>query len=122
MTPTRAIIREKIIAAGYRPGTHPENLATYRLSRWGHSFVQQHRIGRYRADFAFLDIKVVLEIDGPHHQRPDVAVRDTFRDADIRAAGWIVIRVDTGPTFEAQLARVSTVLHAYRAAVPETHQ
>lgn len=111
-----AIVREKVAAAGYQLGTHPENLATYRLGQWGHKFVQQHRIGNYRADFAFPDLGVVLEIDGPHHQRPDVAVLDTFRDAQIRAEGWVVIRVDIGPTFEEQLARVSIVLHALRDA------
>lgn len=79
---------------GLRVGTHPENRAAVTLHRLGVEFVQQHRISRYRADFALPAHRLVIEVDGPHHQRPDVAHKDAIRDRVIRSQGWTVIRID----------------------------
>jgi very-short-patch-repair endonuclease len=96
---------------GLRSGTQPENLAAYMLHRAGHKFVQQHRVGRYHLDFAWPTIKVGLEIDGPHHLRPDVAVKDAFRDCELQDEGWLILRVRHTHSFEDQLARVSGLIH-----------
>jgi len=109
-----AKVRTMCEGHGLRLGTHPENLAALRLHQWGHRFEQQHRAGAYRLDLAFPELRVAVEIDGPHHQRPDVAVRDAFRDQWLRDEGWLVFRVNAGDTLEAQLARVSEVLHVIR--------
>jgi very-short-patch-repair endonuclease len=90
-----------------RRGTQPENLAAMRLHRAGH----QHRVGRYRLDFAWPQIKLGLEIDGPHHFRPDVAVKDTFRDSELQDQGWLIFRVRYTDSFEEQLARISGLIH-----------
>lgn len=82
---------------GLREGTHPENIAAMRLDQWGIRFVQQHPVGRYRLDFAVLGTLTAIEIDGPHHMRPDVAHRDAIRDATLRDLGWVVMRVTVGP-------------------------
>lgn len=95
-----------------RLGTHPENLAAMRLHQWGHEPAPQYRIGRYLVDFAFTRDRIALEIDGPHHQRPDIAVKDTFRDGFLRDRGWLVIRLHYGDTFDEQLSSVSRLLHA----------
>ncbi len=94
-----------------RTGTHPENVAALRLDQWGHRPEPQYSVGRYRLDFAFPALRIAVEIDGPHHQRPDVAVRDTFRDQWLRDHGWIVFRVNAGDTLEEQLSRVSRFIH-----------
>ena len=108
-------VRQKVEALGLQPGTHPENLAAFRLHQWGHrDFVQQHRVGRYRLDFAWISVQVALEVDGPHHGRPDVAFKDAYRDRELRERGWIVLRVDVGDGLEAQLARASLVIHALK--------
>lgn len=96
---------------GLRTGTHPENVAALRLYQAGHRYEQQHPIGNYRLDFAWPALKVAVEIDGPHHQRPDIAVRDTFRDRWLRDHGWIVFRVNDGDTLEEQLSHVSRFIH-----------
>lgn len=93
-------------------GTQPENLAALRLHQWGLAPLAQYRVGRYRLDFAFPAHLVAIEIDGPHHHRPDVALRDALRDAHLRSLGWIILRVNTGDTFEEQIARASSLIHA----------
>jgi very-short-patch-repair endonuclease len=94
-----------------QPGTNPENQAAFRLHRAGHQFEQQHRVGRYHLDFAWPQIKVGLEVDRPHHLRPDVAVKDAFRDCELQDEGWLIFRVRYTDSFEDQLARVSGLIH-----------
>ena len=50
--------------------------------------------GHYRIDFAYLAVKLAIEIDGPHHQLPEVKARDARRDRRLRQLGWTVDRFD----------------------------
>ena len=68
-------------------------------------------------DFAWPDVDVALEVDGPHHFRPEGAVRDRVRDAELRRGGWIVLRVDYAGSrddLRAQLARVAQIVRMLR--------
>ncbi len=61
--------------------------------------VCQHIVERpgrrpFRLDFAFLDLWLDVEIDGPHHRIPEVAARDRRRDAVLERLGWKVLRFD----------------------------
>jgi very-short-patch-repair endonuclease len=105
-----AYVREN----GLAEGTHPENVAAMWLHRYGHRFAQQHAAAGYRIDIAWPAERIGLEIDGPHHGQPEQAVRDVIRDSKLRSLGWLVLRVDTGETFEDQLAVVSRALHLLR--------
>jgi very-short-patch-repair endonuclease len=96
-------------------GTSLENKVTWQLS--GASVLErfQYRVGRYRLDYAWPDLMVALEADGPHHMRPDVAARDAYRDAELRAQGWLVFRVDNaGGNLEEQVCRVARTIHQLR--------
>lgn len=115
MTATSSALRQLVHDAGLTVGTHPENLAAWRLLRAGHSFEQQIRVGGWRIDIAFPDIMLAIEIDGPHHHQPLTAARDTLRDADLRARGWLVIRLDTA-SLEERIADVSAIAHLMKAA------
>jgi very-short-patch-repair endonuclease len=54
-------------------------------------FVRDYKINRFFADFAFIDKRVILEIDGKQHiERKDY---DINRDLIITAEGWTVIRI-----------------------------
>ena len=53
---------------------------------------RQHDIGRWVVDFACVQLRLVLEIDGGVHERDDVVLRDHLRQAEIEALGWTVIR------------------------------
>ncbi len=57
------------------------------------SLKQEHRIGRYRADFAHLPSGTVIELDGHgSHSSPDAIAYDRKRQREIEQLGWHVIR------------------------------
>lgn len=53
--------------------------------------ITQHRIGKYFVDFAFPDINVVVEYDGPGHENQKEC--DLEREEYLRSQGWIVVRI-----------------------------
>jgi very-short-patch-repair endonuclease len=72
---------------------------------------QQYRVGRYVLDFAWPSKLAAIEADGPHHWRPDVAIKDVQRDAWLRSQGWLVFRVDDSTdTLEQQLLRLVRII------------
>ncbi|MDP3737955.1 MAG: DUF559 domain-containing protein [Hyphomonadaceae bacterium] len=56
--------------------------------RMGASFRQQHPIGPYFADYCCVSLKLVVEVDGPLHDRR----RDAARDRFMTARGYDVLR------------------------------
>ena len=55
---------------------------------------QQYKIGRYYADFAHLESRVLIEIDGKaYHSTPEQIARDQRRQTDLEHLGWKVIRL-----------------------------
>ena len=53
---------------------------------------RQHPIGRYVVDFACAPLRLVIEIDGGVHERDEVVLNDHYRQQEIEALGWTVIR------------------------------
>lgn len=58
--------------------------------------------GTFEIDFAHLDLRVAIEIDGPEHRHPARIARDAERDAELVRRGWRVYRftneaVDASP-------------------------
>lgn len=115
-TPLDRIVEQQIAAEGWELGSTLENRAAHLLGRWGakpQDCSQQHRVGKYHLDFAWPQIRVAIEVDGWHHQRPDSAVRDAERDSWLRGQNWIILRVDDRggkTTFIAQLQRAWYVI------------
>lgn len=58
----------------------------------GQKFTRQHGIGAYVADFHCSKHKLVIEVDGKIHLRPDVAERDKIRSEFIEAWGITIVR------------------------------
>jgi very-short-patch-repair endonuclease len=56
----------------------------------GRRFRRQHPIGQYIADFACIEQKIVIELDGGQHQ--EQLAHDEQRSAYLRAHGWRVLR------------------------------
>ena len=56
----------------------------------GFKFRRQHPIGRYVVDFACVECKVVIELDGETHLTQKV--KDTARSEFLETEGWQVLR------------------------------
>lgn len=112
--------RELVEQQGWTPGTDLENRVAFLLAKWGHGpdvLTQQHRIGRYRVDFAHVAKKIAIEADGWWHRSPEGAARDARRDSYLRSQGWLVLRVDDHHGDESlikQVAAISRLLHTLR--------
>lgn len=52
-------------------------------------------IGMVEVDLHWPHLKIIVEIDGPHHDEPDQRAWDDRRDAALRLAGWRVERIST---------------------------
>jgi DNA helicase-2/ATP-dependent DNA helicase PcrA len=106
---------------GLSPMT-PIEVILYRAMRErGLAPVAQYGIGRYRVDFAFPDVRLVVECDGRPWHDPD---RDRERDSALRRKGWEPLHF-TGSEItrdaEACVARVQREIRA-RSATAETEQ
>jgi very-short-patch-repair endonuclease len=61
-----------------------------RCSGW--KFRRQVPIGPYVADFVCISVKLIVELDGPPHEKPEQQLHDRQRDAWLCARGWHILR------------------------------
>ena len=73
-----------------RESTEVENRlwSALRSRQHGFKFRRQHPIPPYTADFACIEARVVVELDGGRHG----GAADAARDAKLLAMGWLVKR------------------------------
>jgi very-short-patch-repair endonuclease len=64
-----------------------------RANRLGYKFYRQHPIGGYVADFCCPAVKLVIEVDGGHHDEPEQRAQDRERDSILDSQGFTVLRV-----------------------------
>lgn len=67
-----------------------QRLRDRRVARW--KWRRQDPIGPYFADFACREARLVVELDGAHHNEPDAVEYDEERSVFMEAKGWRVIR------------------------------
>ena len=90
-----------------------------RSEQLGVKFRRQHPLGNYITDFACLDPKLIVELDGSQHQTQEGY--DGRRDAFLRAQGFEVLRFgsnDPFVNFEGVLQAVINRLDELTAACP----
>jgi very-short-patch-repair endonuclease len=58
----------------------------------GVKFRRQHCVGKYIVDFVCLKKKLIIEIDGGHHNEPDVKREDDRRTKWLEAEGYKIVR------------------------------
>ncbi len=80
-----------------------------RMEQLGFKFRRQHPVGNYIADFACLDPKLIIELDGSQHV--DQQTYDERRDLFFRAHGFAVLRFASNEPF-LNLDGVLTVIAA----------
>lgn len=79
--------------------SHAEDLLAQALARRGVRVTRQVSVPTpsgarpYLLDFAIVDARVDIEVDGPHHTVPLQREKDAYRDAWLRRHGWRVVRV-----------------------------
>ena len=69
--------------------------------RAGAKFRRQVPIGPFVVDFACLEARLVVEVDGPSHGTPGGIAQDAGRDAWLKREGWRVVRVTNAEVFGA---------------------
>jgi very-short-patch-repair endonuclease len=57
------------------------------------TYEREFKINRFWVDFAFIDKKIVLEIDGKQHEYIERKLHDEKRDIIIEKAGWKIFRI-----------------------------
>jgi len=82
----------------------------------GHRFRRQHPIGPYIADFACLDKKCVIELDGGQHQSQ--VDYDENRTLFLQKRGWKVLRFWNNDVLNNLDGVVSTVVATLGALPP----
>jgi primosomal protein N' (replication factor Y) len=56
-------------------------------------FRRQHPIGPYVVDFACIEAKMIVEVDGPSHDLDEQRSFDADRTAHLERDGWRVLRI-----------------------------
>ena len=66
----------------------------------GYYFRRQHPIGWYVADFYCAELNLVIEIDGPVHDKEQQKLYDLKRDQFMIEQGLTVVRIKAGEVYE----------------------
>lgn len=78
----------------------------------GFRFRRQHTVGHYIADFACLEAKLIVELDGDQHGRGDGPMRDARRDDFLREQGFEVLRFWNNAVYEEIDSVLESILDA----------
>jgi len=81
-------------------------------------FRRQHPIGRYVLDFACLDARLAIEVDGEAHNRGDRPARDELRDRYLSDLGFHTLRVPAGAVLHDLDAVIRAIITACSAGRP----
>jgi cyclase len=78
----------------------------------GYKFRRQHPMGIYIADFYCHALKLVIELDGSIHNKPDIVRGDKIRQTNIENEGVTVLRFKNNDV-ELQLEKVINEIELY---------
>ena len=110
------ILRER--AREMRRNPTPGERAMRRLigrDRLGIGFRRQHAIGDYIVDFVCLPLRLIVEVDGGHHNA-EASAYDARRDAWLKGRGYRVLRFWNAEVFQNPDGVVEAILAAAEEA------
>lgn len=84
-------------------------------SQLGVKFRRQHPLGLYIADFYCHQHKLIIELDGGIHNRPDILENDLIRENSLLSEGFSVLRFSNDQVFssiEVVLKDIETALNS----------
>lgn len=76
-----------------RPPSYPEKVTIDYFNKRNIKFERELKIGKYFIDFAFIDKKIALEIDGRTHDDKEVLEKDERKTKFLELNGWDVYRI-----------------------------
>ncbi|MBX3569770.1 MAG: endonuclease domain-containing protein [Rhizobiaceae bacterium] len=81
--------------------------------RWyGIHVRRQAPIGPFVTDFVIHESRLIIEVDGEHHQHADRQTRDRARDAWLASQGYKVLRFSTGELSDSFSGCIEEILGA----------
>jgi very-short-patch-repair endonuclease len=87
-----------------------------RGDRLGLPFRRQHVIGRFVVDFCCPAARLVIELDGAVHDADEVRTQDAWREEQLRALGYDVIRFWNDGVLQSPDLVIEAILAAVRKA------
>jgi very-short-patch-repair endonuclease len=101
-------------------GNLPEVLIWRELRKrpGGYKFRRQHPLSEVVLDFACLETRLAVEIDGEAHNRSDRPERDVRRDAYLAARGFAVLRLPAQYVLENLEGAIATIVAACDERLP----
>ena len=78
-------------------------------------FRRQHPIGPYFADFACLDLDLLVELDGGQHNKEEGLQRDAVRSDVLASRGFVVLRFWDNDVLRTPMAVLGAIAHAVQA-------
>lgn len=88
------------------------------LRERGFHFRRQAPLLGYYPDFICLSRRLVVEVDGPHHEELEQRDHDVHRDQVLRRSGFQTLRFSTRAVHEDVDAVMSVICQALSAASP----
>jgi len=85
----------------------------------GFKFRRQHIISTYIADFVSLSEKLIIEVDGLHHQLPENKISDDERTKELNRLGFEVIRFTNEQVLDDTDNTINTILFELKKEKPE---
>ena len=83
----------------------------------GHRFERQYPIAGYIVDFACVRHKLVIELDGRTHRRPEEVERSRLRTMELMQQGWTVLRL-AKTDIDERLEQVITTITRHLPILP----
>ena len=77
-------------------------------------FRRQVPLGDYVVDFVCMGSKLIVELDGPEHQKPERKAFDEARTNTLEAAGFPVLRIRNGDLTGDRNAVLTSIILALR--------
>lgn len=83
----------------------------------GLHFRKQHPVTPYIADFACVEAKLIIEVDGATHTGEDERAHDERRRQYLEAQGWSILRVWNDEVYRNETGVVETIMNWARAGI-----
>jgi len=117
--PTKGMLRDR--ARGMRKQPSQAERAVWEIvrdNRLGFKFRRQRPLDRYIADFACMDAKLIVEIDGSSHDAADQMAYDAERTRILSTLGWRVLRLRDSLVLTDPVAASAVIVEALRQPSP----